>query len=702
MMIARKLAIDELHITEQPLPLDNLDQNFITADALLTAEGLPAQWPKADVIIGNPPFLDARKMTKTQGREYVGLLEKIYPEIPRRADHCVYWIRKAHDHLPACTTADPVAGHAGLVGTQNIRNNESREGGLDHVVKTGTIVEAVENQPWSGEANVHVSIANWVKTQDAKLLPKTRKLWFKVEPSVATKKVRKRGSGPASKQYELDFRECDFISSSLSDATDVSTAKILTCNTEPKCVFEGVQTGHKGFVIDEKEARSLLERDPKHVLYVKPFLNGTDLLSAKYVTHPEFVVDLSELDLLQASAVPDLLRIPKERVLKDWEANAKTENDETGKEGGEHQDRLNYWWALRACLKTLEDRRVRARGLQAWAEKPGACRPGALTGRVFKHALKRPRQELQAALENLPRYIACSAVTKRPVFVFISSAILPTNALKIFAFADDYCFGVIQSGLHAAWFHAKCSNLKSDPRYTPESVFDTFPWPQFDDSPSAARRDIIVEPPAKNRPSSVGATSSEYAAPDGAKSKSNTASYKDAAPDGATPKNAALSRDAIAKIDAVAAAARELRRVRAAALPKLKGGLRALYRTLELPGANPLKDAHAALDTAVLAAYGFSAKKDLLAQLLALNQAVAAKIEKGEPVTAPGVPKHYPDPEKLVTEDCIRPDSLDRISTYADPPPNPTHSSLTPEKSYGDSAHYYSGKEEGPPYRTEK
>ncbi len=124
----------------------------------------------------------------------------------------------------------------------------------------------------------------------------------------------------------------------------------------------------------------------------------------------------------------------------------------------------------------------------------------------------------------------------------------------------------------------------------------------------------------------------------------------------------------VKQIDAVAAAARELRCVRAEALPKLKGGLRALYRTLELPGANPLKDAHAALDTvrttvslhrfadaAVLTAYGFSAKKDLLAQLLALNQQVAAKIEKGEPVTAPGVPKNYPDAKKLVTEDCIRP-----------------------------------------------
>ncbi|MDQ3330748.1 MAG: hypothetical protein M3552_08845 [Planctomycetota bacterium] len=83
--------------------------------------------------------------------------------------------------------------------------------------------------------------------------------------------------------------------------------------------------------------------------------------------------------------------------------------------------------------------------------------------------------------------------------------------------------------------------------------------------------------------------------------------------------------------------------------------MRGLYRTLELPGKNPLKDAHAALDAAVLAAYGFSAKKDLLAQLLALNLDVAGRIERGEAVTAPGIPPSYPDPAKLITDDCIRP-----------------------------------------------
>ena len=202
MMIGRKLAIEELHISERDLPLDNLDRNFVATDALFT------DWPKADVIIGNPPFVGAKLLKPWRGPDSVNKVRAAYPAVPGMADYCVYWLRKAHDHLPVNTAADPVAGRAGLVGTQNIRNNQSRVGGLDYIAKTGTIVEAVENQPWSGEANVHCSIANWVKSQDAALLPKSRRLWFKVEPLPGVNKLRKRATGPASKDYELDCREC--------------------------------------------------------------------------------------------------------------------------------------------------------------------------------------------------------------------------------------------------------------------------------------------------------------------------------------------------------------------------------------------------------------------------------------------------------------------------------------------------------------
>ena len=75
----------------------------------------------------------------------------------------------------------------------------------------------------------------------------------------------------------------------------------------------------------------------------------------------------------------------------------------------------------------------------------------------------------------------------------------------------------------------------------------------------------------------------------------------------------------------------------------------------DIPFPNPLQHAHAALDAAVLAAYGFDPEADLLELLLRLNLDVAARIAGKQPVTAPGVPPSYGEPRPLITEDCIRP-----------------------------------------------
>lgn len=579
MMIGRKQAIDELRIDEPALPLDNLDANFIAGDALIQSESMglsdeprrnwrrplledgqpvPVEWPPADVIIGNPPFLDARRMTLRHGSDYVASIATSFPAITRRSDLCVYWFRKTQDHLSACTPEDPIAGRAGLVGTQNIRNNESREGGLDHVVAAGTIVEAVDNQPWSGEANVHVSIANWVKHEarfagslDEFLVPEKKKLWFKVDPPPSSKRKRRQSQCSTVKEYELDKRECDFINSALSDGTDVSDATILSVSVRPKRCFEGLQPGHKGFRITSADLSRLQNKNDSVRDVVFPYLIATSILTNRYQVKPEYLIDFGNRDLLQASQYAGVLEVIRDRVLPKWEANAAEEKRNTGGKTGEHQRRLETWWQL-----------------------------------------KRRRAELIRMIEGLGRFIVCSRHTKRPAFVFLSSSVRPDSSLTAFAFEDDYSFGILQSDSHWQWFVAKCSKLKSDFRYTPESVFDTFPWPQ---SPS------------------------------------------------------------VSQIEAVAEAGREVRRVRDGALKKIAGGLRAVYRTLELPGKNPLKDAHAELDAAVLDAYGFSASDDLLAQLLALNLTVAARIEAGEEVTSPGVPAVYPDIASLITDDCIRP-----------------------------------------------
>jgi len=86
--------------------------------------------------------------------------------------------------------------------------------------------------------------------------------------------------------------------------------------------------------------------------------------------------------------------------------------------------------------------------------------------------------------------------------------------------------------------------------------------------------------------------------------------------------------------------------------------LRSMYQSLEEPGDNPLRALHDALDAAVLAAYGFDPDRDILKQLLALNFEVAAKIDAGEDVTAPGIPSDYPNPDELVSDGCIQPPDL--------------------------------------------
>lgn len=108
------------------------------------------------------------------------------------------------------------------------------------------------------------------------------------------------------------------------------------------------------------------------------------------------------------------------------------------------------------------------------------------------------------------------------------------------------------------------------------------------------------------------------------------------------------------QIAEVAAAAVALRALRREVMAAHGWSLRALYRTLDEPGDNPLRTAQARLDTAVRTAYAMPSKADPLAFLLALNLTLAAKEKAGEPITPPGLPLPATDRSAFLTEDSIR------------------------------------------------
>ena len=291
-------------------------------------------------------------------------------------------------------------------------------------------------------------------------------------------------------------------------------------------------------MLTPEEAGRMIEEDAANRQVVHPYLIGREMIT--HVTPLRWVIDFQKMDVFDAKHFEAPFRRIEKTVLPHVTGYAERERERTGESTGQDQTWLRSWWQHFRCRKEMVD-----------------------------------------AIGRLSRFLACA----RSRSVRSSASSIPTfgpiirlkhlRSMTITASASS------SPNAHWQWFIAKCSKLKSDFRYTPESVFDTFPWPQ---SPT------------------------------------------------------------VEQIDSVAQAGREVRRVRSEALEKIKGGLRAVYRTLELPGKNPLKDAHAALDAAVLGAYGFSARKDLLAQLLGLNLQVASRLDAGEAVTAPGLPPDYPEP----------------------------------------------------------
>jgi hypothetical protein len=108
------------------------------------------------------------------------------------------------------------------------------------------------------------------------------------------------------------------------------------------------------------------------------------------------------------------------------------------------------------------------------------------------------------------------------------------------------------------------------------------------------------------------------------------------------------------RLKALAEAKVALRALRRETMRKLNYSLRDLYRTLEQPGDNPLRDAHARLDTVVRTAYGIADDVDPLAFLLELNLACAAKEKASEKMTPPGLPLPEQERDQFVTDHCIR------------------------------------------------
>jgi type II restriction/modification system DNA methylase subunit YeeA len=122
-------------------------------DAVLNADGTQAEWPRADVVVGNPPFLGNKKMIGELGEDYTLALRKAFPDVPGGVDLVCYWFAKAWRQMEAGQLH-----RAGLVATNSIRGGSNREV-LKPIVAHGRIFNARSDEEWTVDgAAVRVSL----------------------------------------------------------------------------------------------------------------------------------------------------------------------------------------------------------------------------------------------------------------------------------------------------------------------------------------------------------------------------------------------------------------------------------------------------------------------------------------------------------------------------------------------------------------
>ena len=366
-------------------------------DAILAPDRTEPDWPDADVVVGNPPFLGGKLLIGGLGEDYVsGMFGAWKGRVPPEADLVCYWFAKAGEQVGAGKVE-----RVGLVATNSIRGGANRRA-LQAATAGRPIFDAWSDEPWVIDgAAVRVSLVCFSGQGDQ----------HRPEP---------RLDGQA-----VDEIHADLTAKRGGAGIDLTGARGVPANGG--VAFMGDTKGGP-FDIPGELAREWLRlpanpngRPNSDVL--KPWVNGMDLTrrpAGKWIV--DFGCEMSEAD---AGLYEEPFRHVKECV---WPSRQRNRRESY---------RLHWW----------------------------------------RHV--EPRQGVWKALDGLQRYIVTPTVAKHRLFDWLEAGVCPDHQLVVIARDDDVTFGILHSRFHEAWSLRLGTWLGkgNDPRYTPTTTFETFPFP---------------------------------------------------------------------------------------------------------------------------------------------------------------------------------------------------------------------------------
>jgi hypothetical protein len=388
----------------------------------------PAEWPAADFIVGNPPFIGTARMRDALGDGYAETLRALYPDVPESADFVMYWWHKA-----ACLVREGRAERFGFITTNSLRQTFNRR-----VLETHLNVErsalnvkrfsplsllfAIPDHPWvenadSAAVRIAMTVAALQRQNVAATLQNVVTETEGADGAVAVTLATRMGT----------------INADLTIGADVASSITLKANEDIS--NRGVQVIGSGFIVTREEAVALgLGRIPGLEHHIREYRNGKDLTSRP---RDVLVIDLFGLTEIEVrERFPEVYQWVHERVKPERDANSRDSY------------RLNWW----------------------------------IHGE--------PRKAFRPALDGLPRYIATAETSKHRFFQFLDESMLPDNMLVCIAHDDAYVLGVLSSRIHVIWALATGAVLGPTPRYNKSRCFETFPFPDATEEQKACIRDL--------------------------------------------------------------------------------------------------------------------------------------------------------------------------------------------------------------------
>lgn len=284
-----------------------------------------AAWPKADFVVGNPPFIGNKRMRLALGDGYVEALRSAWPEVPETSDFVMYWW-----HYAAQLTRQGALERFGFITTNSIRQTFNQRVVQPHLSdKKGALflAFAIPDHPWvDGSDGAAVRIAMTVATRE-----------------VATGILQTVVMEDAMEHGEFSIQlatQRGQIQSNLRVGANINSARPLIANRG--ICFQGVKLVGSGFRLDEA---TYMAQDKEDRPVLREYWTGRDVTARRV---PEWVIDFFGME-------EDEARKQHPRLYQKLVHDVKPFRDQVAR--ASHRER---WWVfgeprpgLRKALKGL-------------------------------------------------------------------------------------------------------------------------------------------------------------------------------------------------------------------------------------------------------------------------------------------------------------------------------------------------------------